>query len=59
MAKDCQPGMPAMMDGLEPMKSRGIFCRNLKASTFDRVQVRNQEGPEYDLVDSDIRIAGK
>jgi polygalacturonase len=59
MAKDCQPGMPAMMDGLEPMKSRGIFCRNLKASTFDRVQVRNQEGPEYDLADSDIRIAGK
>ena len=59
MAKDCEPGMPAMMDGLEPMKARGFFCCNLKASAFDRVIVRGQEGPEYELINSNVLIDGK
>lgn len=59
MAKECEAGMPAMMDGIEPMKARGFFCCNLKSSTFDRVIVRGQEGPEIDLFNSDVLVDGK
>lgn len=59
MAKECKPDMPAMMDGLEPMKGRGIFCCNLKTSTFDRVRVRGQEGPEYELINADVLLDGR
>jgi polygalacturonase len=59
MAKVCKPGMPAMMDGLEPMKGRGFFCCNLKASTFNRVIVRGQEGQEYEKINSELLIDGK
>lgn len=59
MAKEGEPGMPAMMDGVEPMRGRGFFCCNVKASTFDRVMVRGQSGPEFELNGSDILVDGK
>ena len=59
MAKDCVPGMPAMMTDLEPMKGRGFFCCNLINSSFDRVVVRGQDGPAYEMVNSDISMDGK
>lgn len=58
MAKDCIPGMPAMMSGLEPMKGRGFYCCNLKDSSFDKVIVRGHEGPAYEFAGSDITVDG-
>jgi hypothetical protein len=59
MAKECEPGMPAMMDGVEPMKRRGFFCCNLKDSSFDNVLVRDQDGLEIEQIHSDIKINGR
>ena len=59
MAKECVPGLPAMMTGLEPMKGRGFFCCNMTNARFDRVTVRGHEGPDLELHQADIEIDGK
>ena len=45
MAEDAELGMPAMMDGLEPMKKRGFWCSNVKDIHFNQVTVVNHDGP--------------
>lgn len=45
MAEDAVPGLPAMMEGLEPMKKRGFWCCNVKDIHFNQVTVANHEGP--------------
>ncbi|WP_299093638.1 glycoside hydrolase family 28 protein [uncultured Metabacillus sp.] len=47
MADDAEPGMPAMMSELEPMKQRGFFCGNVRGIHFNRVTVSNHEGPAF------------
>ncbi len=58
MATECEPGMPAMMDGLEPMSGRGFYCCNLKDSSMDRVTIRGYEGLEFELINSFITMDG-
>ncbi|MGM7722767.1 glycoside hydrolase family 28 protein [Metabacillus sp. Hm71] len=47
MADDAEPGLPAMMSELEPMKQRGFFCGNVRGVSFHRVTVSNHEGPAF------------
>lgn len=47
MAEDAEPGMPAMMSELEPMKQRGFLCGNVRGVSFHRVTVSNNEGPAF------------
>ncbi len=47
MAEDAEPGMPAMMSDLEPMKQRGFFCGNVRGVSFNRVTVSNHKGPAF------------
>jgi polygalacturonase len=47
MAEDAEPGMPAMMSELEPMKQRGFYCSNVTDIRFNQVTVSNHEGPAF------------
>ena len=47
MADDAEPGMPAMMSELEPMKQRGFYCGNVTGVSFNRVTVSNHQGPAF------------
>lgn len=47
MAEDAEPGMPAMMSQLEPMKQRGFYCGNVKDIQFNRVSVSGHDGPAF------------
>ncbi len=58
MTKDGEPGIPAMMTGLKPMKNKGIYCCNIKASTFNRVLIRGQEGAPFEFANSDVTVDG-
>lgn len=49
MADDAEPGLPAMMDGIEPVSRMGIFCCNVDGISFNRVTVQNCVGQEYRL----------
>lgn len=44
MDVDAEPGMPAMMSNLEPMKREGIFLRNVCGVVLHRVIIRNCAG---------------
>lgn len=50
MDPGAEPGMPAMMTQLEPMKGQGFFIRNAENIELHRVQIRNCEG---ELVNAD------
>ncbi|WP_121613482.1 glycoside hydrolase family 28 protein [Mesobacillus foraminis] len=59
MAEDAEPGMPAMMAELEPMKQRGFFCCNVTDISFNRVTVSNHEGPAFYIENGKgIELAG-
>ncbi|WP_148629630.1 glycoside hydrolase family 28 protein [Bacillus sp. E214] len=47
MAEEAEPGLPAMMDDLEPMKQRGFFCSNVSNIRFNHVTVENHTGPAF------------
>ncbi|OCA89411.1 glycoside hydrolase family 28 protein [Pradoshia sp. D12] len=47
MANDAEPGLPAMMEGLEPMKQVGFYCSNVKDMIFNQVIVSNHKGPAF------------
>ncbi len=49
MAENAEPQIPAMMEGIDPMAKRGIFCCNVEGISFERVSVTNHEGPKYCL----------
>ncbi|OAS82512.1 MULTISPECIES: glycoside hydrolase family 28 protein [Metabacillus] len=58
MADDAEPGMPAMMSELEPMKQRGFYCGNVTGVSFNRVTVSNHEGPAFYIENGkDIEIS--
>ncbi|WP_251551554.1 glycoside hydrolase family 28 protein [Neobacillus muris] len=59
MAEDAEPGMPAMMAELEPMKQRGFFCSNVRDIRFNQVTVSNHEGPAFYVENGeDIEVTG-
>ena len=47
MADNSLPAMPAMMDGVEPMKQKGFYCNNVKDIYFNNVTVINHEGSAF------------
>jgi polygalacturonase len=49
LAENAEPGLPAMMSDLEPMSGRGFICCNVKELSFDRVRIRNQTGPAFEI----------
>lgn len=51
MARDAKPDTPAMMDGLEPMQGRGIFCRFVKNASFSSVRVTGHRGEGFIIED--------
>ncbi|MFP3126101.1 glycoside hydrolase family 28 protein [Ectobacillus funiculus] len=59
MAENAEPGMPAMMAELEPMKQRGFFCSNVRDIRFNQVTVSNHEGPAFYVENGeDIEVTG-
>lgn len=52
MAKEAEPGMPAMMDGVEPMKHKGFIGHNLKDVYFNNVSIDGHEGPAFKVENS-------
>ncbi|MBU8919385.1 glycoside hydrolase family 28 protein [Bacillus sp. FJAT-29953] len=59
MAEEAEPGMPAMMAELEPMKQRGFYCCNVSDIRFHRVTVSNHEGPAFYVENGkDVEITG-
>ncbi len=49
MKADAQAGIPAMMDGIEPVARRGFICRNTKNLSFTDVAVTGYEGLEFNV----------
>ncbi len=47
-----EPGIPAMMGQLEPVKASGFFLRNAEGILFDHVKIQNVDGKEIDIDDS-------
>lgn len=47
MAQDAQPGMPAMMSGLEPMAKHGFYLGFAKNIQFSRVTIEQHVGPAF------------
>lgn len=45
-AKDMQEGVPAMMDGVDPMKGCGLFAKNVAKLQLENVTITGQIGPE-------------
>jgi polygalacturonase len=51
MAQDAEPGMPAMMDNLEPMRGRGFYIKNLKNVVLNNVRVEGYDGKAFTIED--------
>ncbi len=49
LAEGAEPGLPAMMCHLEPMKNQGFYCNNVKNLAFRQVKVSGHEGPAFTL----------
>lgn len=49
MAEDAVPGIPAMMDGVEPMAKKGFFVSNAKNVLFENISFEGHEGPAFEL----------
>ncbi|WP_462413052.1 glycoside hydrolase family 28 protein [Neobacillus sp. Marseille-QA0830] len=59
MAENAEPGMPAMMAELEPMKQCGFFCSNVRDIRFNQVTVSGHEGPAFYVENGeDIDVTG-
>lgn len=52
MKLDAEPDLPAMMEGLQPMKQRGFFCSNAEDVLFEHVTVQQHEGPAFEITNS-------
>lgn len=56
---DALKGMPAMMDGIEPVNRRGIICNNTENISFSNVSIRQHEGPAFEINNSnDVSFYG-
>lgn len=53
MAENAIPGKPAMMAGIEDMKSRGFYIGFAKDILFNQVIVENHEGPAFYVENSE------
>src|SRR5690554_448408 len=51
MTGETEPGYPAMMNDLEPMKQKGFFCCHGRNVQFSNMSISGQEGPEFMLSD--------
>lgn len=59
MAENPVPGMPAMMNDLEPMAGRGFICSYGKNITFSNVKITNHQGPAFTVAHSeDVYVNG-
>lgn len=47
-AEDAQPGLPAMMDRIEPVKKLGLFARNVGKLRLAGVEITGFEGKKID-----------
>lgn len=52
-AENPKEGVPAMAEGVEKSKKRGIYARNVKKLVMENVKVEGQEGPDFELLDVD------
>ena len=48
-AKETQTGVPAMMEGVDPMTRQGLFAANIKTLVLKNVSIQGQDGPEMVL----------
>ncbi|HEY8500116.1 MAG TPA: glycoside hydrolase family 28 protein [Clostridia bacterium] len=51
MAQDAEPGIPAMMDDLDPMRGRGFYFKYMKNAVFNNVRVEGHEGNAFTIED--------
>ncbi|MGE5551193.1 MAG: glycoside hydrolase family 28 protein [Bacteroidota bacterium] len=47
LAADAAPGLPAMMNDLEPMQRRGFYCCHARRVSFRNVRIDGHEGPAF------------
>ncbi len=58
MEENAIPGVPAMMDGIEPMAKKGFFVSNAKDVLFHNISFEGHDGPAFEIenaVNVDIR----
>lgn len=49
MDPSAEPQLPAMLEGIEPMRASGFFVRNAAGIVFQNVSVQDVRGSVYDL----------
>jgi polygalacturonase len=49
MAENANPGMPAMMSHLDPMKQEGFFCCNTKNIFINNMHIIGSKGPAFSI----------
>ncbi|MCX7708450.1 MAG: glycoside hydrolase family 28 protein [Clostridia bacterium] len=52
MAEDAIPGIPAMMNGVDPVVKMGFFCCNVKDVSFSHVTIKGHEGAAFQVKNS-------
>ncbi|MCR5476746.1 MAG: glycoside hydrolase family 28 protein [Lachnospiraceae bacterium] len=52
-AQDAVSGVPAMSEGVEPCKKRGLFARNVAKLTLKNVQITGAQGETFELTGVD------
>ncbi len=52
MAEDAEPGYPAMLANIEPVKQKGFFISNAKDFIFNNVTVAGHDGPAFEVENS-------
>ena len=43
-AEETQTGVPAMMEGVDPMTRSGLFAANIKTLVLHNVEIQGQDG---------------
>ncbi|MEC6747979.1 glycoside hydrolase family 28 protein [Marinilactibacillus sp. XAAS-LB27] len=47
MTDDAEPGVPAMMTGIEPVTHQGFYIGNVKDASFRNITIENHKGPAF------------
>lgn len=47
MSENAEPGVPAMMTGIEPVTKQGFYLGNVRDASFTNVTIENHEGPAF------------
>lgn len=53
LSESATPGLPEMMLDIEPISRKGFIGFNLKDVTFEQVRVSGQQGPAFEITQSD------